>query len=66
MNQISILLLAGLGIIVATPQASWTQVPDTAQTSLASHAQATVPRLVQFAGTLKDGPLITSLAFHLS
>jgi hypothetical protein len=54
MNQISVLLFAGLGIIVATPQGTWAQELETAQTSSAIHTQATVPRLVQFAGTLKD------------
>jgi hypothetical protein len=54
MNQVSLLLLAGLGIVAATPQATWAQTPDTPQTSSAGHTQVAVPRLVQFAGTLKD------------
>jgi hypothetical protein len=54
MKHISVLLLVALGIIVAAPQPTWAQVPDTAQTSLAGGAQGSVPRLVQFAGTLKD------------
>jgi hypothetical protein len=51
MNRISIALLALLGLSAITAQPARPQTPETAQ---ASATQRSVPRLVQFNGTLKD------------
>ena len=59
MNRIPMVLLAALGISVTAAQSARPQVVEAAQDSVPQAAspggvQASVPRLVQFAGTLKD------------
>ena len=57
MKRTSILLLVMLGICSAAAQAAAPQEPDAAQSALRpiqSANAASVPRLVQFSGTLKD------------
>jgi trimeric autotransporter adhesin len=57
MKRNAFLLLAAVGVWAVAAQAAWPQAPDAAQAARAasvSSAQGSVPRLVQFAGTLKD------------
>jgi hypothetical protein len=60
MKRVPVALLAVLGIFVTAVQSARPQTPEAAQASAvaqavsASSVQASVPRLVQFAGTLKD------------
>jgi trimeric autotransporter adhesin len=60
MKRVPVALLAVLGIFVTAVQSARPQMPEAAQASAvaqavsASSVQASVPRLVQFAGTLKD------------
>ena len=57
MKRNAFLLLAAVGVWAVAAQAAWPQAPDAAPAARAasvSSAQGSVPRLVQFAGTLKE------------
>jgi hypothetical protein len=59
MKRAFMMLLAAIGMFSAAAQAALPQAPEAAQTSVAQvvpapSAQVSVPRLVQFSGTLKD------------